>query len=103
MFIDKIPNFQIFMNGGAIKPPYDSQVLLWMRYFVDSAGLIVGMCAMIMMLLRVREQWFLWLIIDIVTLILHCIVTNTQMICAFAVSLINAFYGIITWGVFKKK
>lgn len=64
---------------------------------LDSASTITSVVANTLMLLRYREQWLLWIIIDIITVIMWVIAGDYVMVVMWSVYLINAFYGYYKW------
>jgi nicotinamide mononucleotide transporter len=64
---------------------------------LDSASTMISIIANTLMLLRYREQWLLWIIIDIITVIMWVLMKDFIMVTMWAVYLINAFYGYINW------
>jgi nicotinamide mononucleotide transporter len=65
--------------------------------FLDSMSTVISVIANTMMLLRYREQWVLWIIIDIITVIMWILAKDAIMVTMWSVYLINAFYGYIKW------
>jgi len=64
---------------------------------LDSISTIFSIFANMLMLLRYREQWILWIIIDIVTVIMWILAKDAIMITMWSIYLINAFYGYFVW------
>ena len=58
---------------------------------LDSASTVISVVANLLMVLRYREQWLLWIVIDIITVIM------------WAVYLVNAFYGYYNWSKIAKE
>lgn len=65
--------------------------------FLDSMSTVISVIANTMMLLRYREQWVLWIVIDIITVIMWILAKDAIMVTMWSVYLINAFYGYIKW------
>ena len=55
------------------------------------------MIANALMVLRYREQWLLWIIVDVVTVIMWVLAGDWIMTTMWSVYLLNACYGMITW------
>ena len=70
---------------------------------LDSASTMISIIANSLMLLRYREQWLLWIIIDMITVIMWVLVKDYIMVTMWAVYLINAFYGYYNWTKIAKK
>lgn len=64
---------------------------------LDSASTIVSIIANLLMMLRYREQWLLWIIIDAITVVMWVIAGDSIMVTMWTVYLINAFYGYYNW------
>ncbi len=64
---------------------------------LDSASTVISIVANLLMMLRYREQWLLWIVIDIITVIMWVVAGDFVMVTMWAVYLINAFYGYYNW------
>jgi nicotinamide mononucleotide transporter PnuC len=89
-YIEQLHGFQEFWNGS----PTDNTTTLMV---FDSLTLVLGTGGMIMMVIAVREQWILWILLDIAVIIVFSINQNSQMIAMSATALLNALYGIWNW------
>lgn len=65
--------------------------------YLDGATTVMSIFATILMALRYSEQWFFWIIIDVLTVILWCIAGDPVMIVMWSAYLVNAFYGYLMW------
>lgn len=70
---------------------------------LDSASTVISVIANSLMLLRYREQWLLWIIIDTITVIMWLIAGDFIMVTMWLVYLINAFYGYYNWTKIAKE
>ena len=70
---------------------------------LDSASTTISVFANLLMMLRYREQWLLWIIIDIITVIMWVLVKDWIMVTMWSVYLINAFYGYYNWTKISKE
>lgn len=70
---------------------------------LDSASTVISVVANSLMLLRYREQWLLWIIIDTITVIMWLIAGDFIMVTMWLVYLINAFYGYYNWTKIAKE
>ncbi len=77
--------------------------------FVDASSNCINLCGVILMILRFKESWWLWLvnnIIDLIIWIITVIDKGTSSIMMLLVSigylLIN-IYGVIKWNIEAKK
>ena len=70
---------------------------------LDSASTVISITANLLMVLRYREQWLLWIVIDIITVVMWWNVKGYIMVTMWAVYLINAFYGYYNWSKIAKE
>lgn len=70
---------------------------------LDSASTVISIIANSLMLLRYREQWLLWIIIDAITVVMWAIAVDFIMVTMWMVYLINAFYGYYNWTKIAKE
>ena len=70
---------------------------------LDSASTVISITANLLMVLRYREQWLLWIVIDIITVIMWWHVADYIMVTMWAVYLVNAFYGYYNWSKIAKE
>jgi nicotinamide mononucleotide transporter len=70
--------------------------------FLDSSSTVLSVIAMILMSWRYMEQWILWIIVDIVSVILWLVVmlnggNDITILLMWTAYLVNAIYGLIVW------
>ena len=70
--------------------------------FIDSVSTVLSVIAMILMAWRFMEQWVLWIIVDIVSVIMWVVVlakggTDISVLLMWTAYLINAVYGFANW------
>jgi nicotinamide mononucleotide transporter len=70
---------------------------------LDSASTTISIFANLLMMLRYREQWLLWIIIDAITVVMWLIAKDFIMVTMWSVYLINAFYGYYNWTKISKE
>ncbi len=70
---------------------------------LDSASTTTSIVANALMMLRYREQWLLWIVIDIITVIMWMLVGDYVMVTMWAVYTVNAFYGYYNWTKIAKE
>ena len=70
---------------------------------LDSASTVTSVVANALMMMRYREQWLLWIIIDAITVAMWILVGDFIMVTMWAVYLINAFYGYYNWTKIAKE
>lgn len=81
-------------------------VLDWLggtQTLLDSASTITSIVANALMMMRYREQWLLWIIIDAITVVMWILVGDFIMVTMWAVYLVNAFYGYYNWTKIAKE
>lgn len=71
--------------------------------FLDSSSNIINLCAVILMILRFNESWWIWLFNNIIDLIIWSVTFKNNGMAAFSmftsslIYLIINVYGIIKW------
>ncbi len=73
------------------------------KTLLDSASTVTSVVANLLMMMRYREQWLLWIIIDIITVVMWALVGDYVMVTMWAVYTINAFYGYYNWTKIAKE
>ena len=73
------------------------------KTLLDSASTTISVVANLLMMLRYREQWLLWIVIDIITVIMWLIAKDYIMVTMWSVYLVNAFYGYYNWTKMAKE
>ncbi len=73
------------------------------KTLLDSASTVTSVVANALMMMRYREQWLLWIIIDIITVVMWALVGDYVMVTMWAVYTINAFYGYYNWTKIAKE
>ena len=64
---------------------------------LDSMSTVFSLVANALMVLRYREQWALWIIVDAVTVVMWALAGDFLMTVMWAIYLINAVYGLVMW------
>ncbi|WP_053956619.1 nicotinamide riboside transporter PnuC [Inediibacterium massiliense] len=69
---------------------------------IDSITTISSVMALILQVLRYKEQWLLWIIVNIVSIVMWTLLLNTPqgsitMIVMWVAYLFNSAYGYINW------
>lgn len=70
--------------------------------FTDSMSTILSIIAMILMAGRYMEQWILWIVVDVVTIVMWFVVmlqggNDISILLMWIAYLVNAVYGLINW------
>lgn len=74
--------------------------LTWLggqQTWLDSASTAFSLIANALMVLRYREQWLIWIVVDIITVLLWIAAGDWIMTTMWAIYLLNAIYGLIMW------
>lgn len=77
--------------------------------FMDASSNCINLCGVLLMILRFKEAWFLWLINNIIDLsiwiitFLHKGESSTMMLLVSTGYLLINIYGIIKWNIEAKK
>lgn len=95
--------FLLFTIGGIFGYKVILDFLGGSETLLDSASTIISIVANALMMMRYREQWLLWIIIDIITIIMWLMVGDYIMVTMWSVYLINAFYGYYNWTKMAKE
>jgi nicotinamide mononucleotide transporter len=65
--------------------------------WLDSTSTTFSVIANALMVLRYREQWLLWIIVDAVTVVMWMGTGDGIMTAMWAFYLLNAVYGYVIW------
>lgn len=65
--------------------------------YMDAFSVALAVIAQILMVLRYREQWAIWILIDITSLVMFVILGNWSMVAMYIAWTINAIYGWYNW------
>jgi len=80
-------------------------VLVWLggaATWLDSASTAFSLIANALMVMRYREQWVLWIVVDIITVVMWVLAGDPIQTTMWAVYLLNAFYGFHMWTMLNK-
>ena len=70
---------------------------------LDSMSTVFSVVANVLMVLRYREQWVFWIIVDAVTVAMWVIAGDLLMTAMWAIYLMNAVYGYVMWTKMSKR
>ena len=65
--------------------------------YLDAATVALAVIAQLLMVWRYREQWAIWIAIDVFSLIMFIILGEWSMVAMYIAWTINAFYGWYNW------
>ena len=75
--------------------------------YVDSISTVFSVIAMVLMAKRYVEQWILWIIVDVVSIIMWLIVflqngNDVSILLMWSAYLVNAVYGFYNWNKLRE-
>jgi nicotinamide mononucleotide transporter len=65
--------------------------------YLDAFTTIPAIVAQILMVMTYREQWYLWLVVDILALVMWLRAENYCMVAQYAFWCANCIYGYVQW------
>lgn len=71
--------------------------------FIDALTLVVALVAQVLMVLRFREQWVLWGLLNIVSLYQWFTLGNMSLVALYIAFLVNTIYGYVNWSKQQKE
>lgn len=70
---------------------------------LDSMSTVLSVVANALMVMRYREQWLLWIVVDAVSVVMWALSGDLIMTVMWAVYLVNACYGWYMWSRMSRK
>ena len=71
--------------------------------YLDALTVALAVIAQLLMVWRYREQWIMWIIIDVSSLIMFIILGQWSMVTMYVAWTINAIYGWYNWSKLNKQ
>lgn len=65
--------------------------------YIDAFTVALAVIAQLLMVWRYREQWAVWIVIDIASLVMFVMLGQWSMVVMYVAWTINAFYGWYNW------
>lgn len=87
---------------GIIVCHYILDILGGNQTWLDSTTLMISLVANALMVLRYKEQWALWIVVDAITVTMWFISGDLIQVSMWSVYLLNAFYGFYKWSKMTK-
>jgi len=93
--------FKMLMTGCIV-----TIIILWQildkftndtQPFIDSVTTVPAIIAQILMILAYKEQWYFWLIIDVVSIYMWAVADDWCMVSQFIFWTLNCLYGLKKW------
>lgn len=70
--------------------------------YLDAFTVALSVIAQLLMVWRYREQWAVWIVIDIASLVMFVMLGQWSMVVMYVAWTINAFYGWYNWTKLNK-
>lgn len=70
--------------------------------YYDALTNVLALVAQMLMVWRFREQWLVWIVIDVTCLIMFTLLCQWSMVAMYIAWTINAIYGWINWSKLNK-
>ena len=70
--------------------------------YIDALTVALAVIAQLLMVWRYREQWAVWIVIDIASLVMFVMLGQWSMVVMYVAWTINAFYGWYNWTKLNK-
>ena len=71
--------------------------------YLDAFTVALAVIAQLLMVWRYREQWAVWIVIDVSSLVMFVILQQWSMVVMYIAWTINAFYGWYNWSKLVKE
>ena len=89
--------------GTAVLGWFGDVILNSTLSYLDATTVALAVIAQLLMVWRYREQWAIWIAIDVFSLIMFIILGNWSMVAMYIAWTINAFYGWYNWTKLNKE
>lgn len=70
--------------------------------YLDACTVALSVMAQLLMVWRYREQWAMWIAIDVVSMIMFALLGQWSMVAMYIAWTVNAFYGWYNWSKLSK-
>jgi nicotinamide mononucleotide transporter PnuC len=70
---------------------------------LDGMILAITLCAIVLLVLKCLDQWYLWIFCDLALVIMYAYQGNWQLLITWACGLVNACYGLYMWKFKERK
>ena len=70
--------------------------------YIDAFTVALAVIAQLLMVWRYREQWAVWIVIDVASLVMFVMLGQWSMVVMYVAWTINAFYGWYNWTKLNK-
>ena len=71
--------------------------------YMDALTTVVSVVAQVMLVMAIRQQWWLWLFVDVLFVVMWIIAGNWSMVAQYGFWCINCIYGLMRWHELETK
>lgn len=65
--------------------------------YLDAVTTVFSVVAQVMLVMAIRQQWWLWLLVDVMYVAMWLMASNWSMVMLYCFWCINCVYGMIRW------
>lgn len=65
--------------------------------YLDAVTTVISVVAQVMLVMAIRQQWWLWLAVDVLFVIMWVVAGNWSMVAQYSFWCINCVYGLLRW------
>ena len=65
--------------------------------YMDAITTVVSVVAQVMLVMAIRQQWWLWLFVDVLFVAMWIMAGNWSMVAQYSFWCINCIYGMLRW------
>ena len=65
--------------------------------YMDAITTVASVVAQVMLVMAIRQQWWLWLFVDILFIVMWIVAGNWSMVAQYGFWCINCVYGMLRW------
>ena len=65
--------------------------------YLDAVTTVVSIIAQVMLVMAIRQQWWLWLFVDVLFVAMWIMADNWSMVAQYGFWCINCVYGMLRW------
>lgn len=65
--------------------------------YLDAVTTVVSIIAQVMLVMAIRQQWWLWLFVDVLFVAMWIMAGNWSMVAQYSFWCINCVYGMLRW------
>lgn len=65
--------------------------------YMDALTTVISVVAQVMLVIAIRQQWWLWLVVDVLFVVMWIIAGNGCMVAQYVFWCANCIYGLLRW------